>query len=97
MIDGHSFLPLLRGEVEEIRDWIFTDYRPGMPKKGIANASFAYDRSFKLYSDGRFYNLASDVREERPLRETELTSDAAAARATIQGVLQKMHVENSPP
>ena len=88
VIDGHSFLPLLRGDVEEIRDWVFYDYKPGFPN--IESARFARDRRFKLYADGRFYEVVNDVLEQSPLAEEELTEEAAGARAELQVVLDRM-------
>jgi arylsulfatase A-like enzyme len=88
VIDGRSFLPILRGEVEEVRDWIYTDYRPQFP--GMEDATYAQDRRFKLYNDGRFFDVPHDVFEERPLSAATLTKEAAAARETLQGVLDKM-------
>ncbi len=89
VIDGHSFLPLLRGEVEEIRDWIFTDYDSRISPNAKAER-FVRDRRFKLYADGRFFEVAKDVLEERPLPEEEITGEAAAARAALQAVLDQM-------
>ena len=88
VIDGHSFLPLLRGEVESIRDWIFCAYTPRWV--GLPNARFARDHRYKLYDDGRFFDLADDVLEERPLQPDALEANAAEARDRLQAVLNEM-------
>jgi arylsulfatase A len=85
-IDGKSFMPVLHGEVDGVRDWVFTDYRPRFP--GIPEATYARDRRFKLYDDGRLYDLANDILEEKPLETT--AADALAAKAALQAVLDTM-------
>ena len=87
-LDGHSLMPLLRGEVDEIRDWIFCDYTPRWVN--LPDARFARDRRYKLYADGRFYDISADVLEERPLIDHGLSASAAAARRRLESVLVEM-------
>ena len=88
VIDGRSFLPLLRGEAESIRDWIFCAYTPRWVE--LPDARFARDQRYKLYDDGRFYDLADDILEERALAPDALEASAAEARARLQAVLTEM-------
>lgn len=87
-LDGHSLMPLLRGEVDEVRDWIFCDYTPRWAN--LVDARFARDRRYKLYADGRFYDVSADVLEERPLPDSGLSTPAATAQRRLQTVLIEM-------
>jgi arylsulfatase A len=63
--DGVSFKPVLDGTADSARDTIFCYYEPkwGKAKKQV----WARTREHKLYSDGRFYHVPSDVLEENPI------------------------------
>jgi arylsulfatase A len=86
-IDGRSFLPVLRGEKESVREWTYCWYaRDG----GKAGSEFARDRRFKLYRDDRFYDVAADPLEETNLLAAgELSAEAVAARDALQKVLDR--------
>ena len=88
IIDGRSFLPVLRREVESIRDWIFCAYTPRWVN--LPDARFVRDHRYKLYDDGRFYDLADDVLEVRPMATDALDASADEARRRLQGVLDEM-------
>ncbi len=91
-IDGKSFLPRLRGEAGQPREWIFSHYdpRPGWDKKPYTRKRFARNKKFKLYEDGRLFDVPKDVLELRPLPAGELSADAANARRQLQRVLKSM-------
>jgi hypothetical protein len=48
---------------------------------------YAFDQRFKLYRTGQFYDLGADKMEKQDLASTALASDAAAAKAKLQGAL----------
>lgn len=87
--DGRSFLPQLRGERGRPREWLYMhhDPRPGWDKDRFRLERFARTQRFKLYDDGRLFDLSSDVLEEKPLSPDAQTKLAAAARAKLQKVL----------
>jgi len=90
-IDGRSFLPQLRGEPGTPRDWIFCHYDPRWNVPGKPGR-FAFDGQFKLYHDGRLFDVVADRSETSPLAdaaEIEATN-ASAARARLQIVLDSM-------
>jgi arylsulfatase A len=91
-IDGKSFLPRLRGEAGQPREWIFSHYdpRPGWDKKPYTRKRFARNKRFKLYEDGRFFDVPKDVLEARPLAAGEISGEAADARRQLQRVLKSM-------
>jgi arylsulfatase A len=93
-IDGHSFLPQLRGEAGQPRDWIYSFWAPLRPtqtakvgKRGAVEQAF--DREFKLYGIGEFYDLRSDPQEKHALKITDLTGTAAAGAKKLQGALDQ--------
>jgi arylsulfatase A len=51
--------------------------------------AFRYVRGlrYKLYSDGRFYDLTNDLHERQPIPRTAGSADADRARAALQDVL----------
>ncbi len=86
-IDGESFLPLLKGEPCDRRDWIYCWYsRSGKRKQAMI---FARTRRYKLYASGKFYDIEKDVLEQNPLPAEKLADEAARARKKLQAVLEK--------
>jgi len=67
-IDGFSFLPVLKGQVSSRRDSIFCYYW-GRGRDAKKTSSFVRNQNYKLYNDGRFYKIDSDVLEESPLQD----------------------------
>jgi arylsulfatase A len=76
-LDGQSFLPQLRGGTGRPREFMFCYYNP-RPEK-TQPVRFVRDTRWKLYGDGRFYDVANDVLERHPLAAGARTADAAAA------------------
>lgn len=66
--DGVSFLSALRGEEVVRRDWVQCTYTPYFGGNTV-NRRFVRDRQYKLYADGRFYHVPSDLLEEQTLME----------------------------
>lgn len=58
IIDGKSFLPILKGEKANVREWIFCDYDP--KGRDFPPRIFAQNKQFKLYADGSFYDVRND-------------------------------------
>ncbi len=86
-IDGRSFLPQLRGEPGTPRDGRYTWYNPsGGP---TAKFEFAHDQQFKLYADGKFFNVATDDLEKTPLDDAKLDDSAKAAKSKLQALLKQ--------
>lgn len=72
--DGQSFYKELLGQKDERRDWVYIDYnpRPGWHKNHLMPSTFVKGNRYKLYNDGRFYDVEKDKLEEEPL---EMLSD----------------------
>lgn len=84
-IDGHSFLPQLKGETGSPRKWIYSWYSP----RGEALREFAFDQKYKLYRSGQFFELTHDPGETKPLAVASLTSDAVGAAKNLQLALDQ--------
>ncbi len=84
--DGRSFLPQLLGQPGRPRDAIYCWYASdGGP---TARFEFALGTRYKLYRDGRFFDLAADPYESAaPLAVPALGGEAAAAAKSLQRVL----------
>jgi arylsulfatase A len=93
-LDGRSFLPQVRGQAGNPRDSIFCHYEP---RHGANNPKtrYAQDKRWKLYQDGKLYDLTADPDEKTPV------PGDAAARKKLQAVLDRMEAETpfatSPP
>ncbi len=83
VIDGRSFWPQLQGEPGEPRAWRYSWYGP----HDVLEGEFAATRNFKLYRDGRFFDLRADPEELLPMAEASLQAGSEAA--TAAGVLQQ--------
>lgn len=77
--DGISFAPLLFGEkrVRE-RPWVYIENRG---KRAVRSPRW------KLYGDGRFFDLQTDPLERKPLKITGVNAEALEARAELEEAL----------
>lgn len=98
VLDGRSFLPQIRGEAGNPREWVLVDHdpHPGWDKEKFTHERFARDQRFKLYGDGRLFDIPADVLEERAIPAGEGGPEAQAAREKLQEVLDRMVKEPAP-
>jgi arylsulfatase A len=82
-IDGRSFLPRLRGEKGDPRDWVFCHYQPYWGKQP---GQFVRTGRFKLYRDGRFFEIPGDLREENDIANQPT---GKSVRDTLQEFLER--------
>ncbi len=87
ILDGVSFAPQLCGKQGTPRDWIYSynDAIPGLEPDAVI---FARDQRWKLYNDGRLYDIPNDTLEENPI-----TEGGEKPRAKLQAVLDSMPSE----
>ena len=64
-LDGVSFAPQLHGKPGTPREWIYCYYNP-RPER-TQPARFVRNQRWKLYGDGRFYDVANDPEEKSPI------------------------------
>lgn len=85
-LDGQSFLPQLKGEKGNPREWIYCFYaRNG----GIKGQEFVRNQRYKLYRSGEFFDVANDDREKSPLAAGSLTEEQQAVRAKLQTAIDQ--------
>jgi len=90
-IDGKSFYPQIKGEKGTPRKWVFTHYNPiHSPEINKYAAEYFRDHRYKLYQDGRFYDLETDPEETTPIPEGKATAAAEAVRKTFQQQFAKL-------
>jgi len=91
--DGVSFAPQLLAQQEgtEKRDWSFFWYdpRPGWDKERFDRHVFALDKRYKLFSDGRLFDIAGEGCREVALDPDSLSPEADAAREKLQRVIDE--------
>ena len=87
-LDGHSFLPLLRGQGLSSREWIYSWYSPRQGAD-LTIREFAFNSRFKLYRTGEFFDLEQDIQEKHPLEVDSLTGDAASTAKLLQTALDQ--------
>lgn len=97
--DGLSFAPRLRGEAGPKRDWCFFWYdpRPGWDKEAYSRHIFALDHKYKLFSDGRMFDIRGEVFREVALNTNQLSAEAKQARTKLRAAIdQTMQPPLSP-
>jgi len=87
-VDGRSFEPQLMGETGNPREWVFCHYDPDWGN--FTRSRFARDQRWKLYDDGRLYDVPADPLEEHPLEPGSGGPEAAVARQRLQEVLDSL-------
>ena len=87
--DGVSFAPQLIGQNGTPRDSVFFWYdpRPGWDKASYTRQIFALDHRYKLFSDGRLFDVRGVGMREVALDAHNLTAEAAAAKRKLRGVI----------
>lgn len=90
MSDGTSFYPLLTGKKQNPRKTAFVHYDPrwGDRVNKFRN-QFAMTTDYKLYQDGKFFNISSDPREEKPLDQGSLNENEIKIKDKLEEELKK--------
>jgi arylsulfatase A-like enzyme len=87
--DGVSFVPALRGEKGHARDTAFFWYdpRPGWDKERFSRHIFALDHHYKLFSDGRLFDIQGEGFREELIAPADMSEEAKTAKAKLQSVI----------
>ena len=89
IIDGRSFLPQIRGQKGNPREWIFCHYtRDGgkeTPKR------FVRDKRWKLYHTGELFDVQADPLEQSPISPGGGGQQVTAARKRLQAALDSIN------
>lgn len=91
--DGVSFLKQLQGLPNTPRSWVFNHYQPFTDHPNGAKVTrWINNATYKLYdSTGRFYNIALDPAEKKPIKNAVMTSDEKALKKQFQNVMNTLH------
>jgi arylsulfatase A len=77
VLDGHSFVPQIRGETGTPRKWLYME---------LNGKSYARDARYKLTGDGQLFDMVKAPFKEIPVVD-ESTGSAANSRKELQAVL----------
>lgn len=81
-IDGHSFAARLTEGKQTTRQWTFAAAR---------GKHWVRDHKWKLYSDGRFFDVSNDPFEKTPVKDTDLSKKAAKAKTKLVAILKSLN------
>lgn len=93
VLDGESFLPQLRGGVGVPHKALFTHYEPRWNTWG--RSRYARTHQYKLYDDGRFYDVQADPLEQTPIpahTEPDIHATLQITLATMAGIEQPARI-----
>jgi len=86
-LDGQSFAGLLRGEVGPVRRWVFAEHK---------DQAFVKDDRWKLYDDGRLFDLASDPDEQRALDHAAVNDEVQTAHSALLQAFASLGLSLTP-
>ncbi len=94
-LDGKSFHSTLLGSKDHQREWVycFYDPRPGWDKDQFTELVFVRDRRYKLYDDGRLYDIQNDVLEENAILPSQDTGSTRQVRSKLYALLRENEVK----
>jgi len=87
LLDGRSFAAPLKGQPGTARDWVFCEHR---------GRRWVRTQRFKLYDDGRLFDMDGDPAERLAVAPDRQSPEAAAARTKLQSVLDSLATEPPP-
>lgn len=85
-IDGRSFLPQLNGQPGKPRDWVICHYEPYWNQ---VPGQFVRSSEYKLYRDGRFFNVPSDLDETNDLAEST-DENSQRVRGSLEALIKTL-------
>jgi len=89
--DGKSLRPLMVGEAYNEKKNIFISYKDRIYKDSDHEGSFCRNKRFKLYNDGRFFDLKLDVLERHPIlkksKHSDIRKELAECLSTRQAII----------
>ena len=83
-VEGRSFLPQLKGEKGSPRSWTYCWYDPLWGNLGQYKNQFVRNQRFKLYQDGRFFDIMNDALEQSALTSPSISE---SSRSSYQQLL----------
>jgi arylsulfatase A-like enzyme len=96
VLDGKSFANLLLGQGKSQRTWVFAEEfalpKPGGtdPSEEITGRKWLRNERWKLYNDGRMYDMSNDPLEEMPITKESDSEKGRVVRAHFEGVFKDL-------
>jgi len=87
-LDGRSFLPHLQGKPGQPRKWMYCYYCP-RPER-MKPVRFVRDQRWKLYGDGRFFDVQQDTLEQKVLDRSSLAGEPLKAYQKLRTAIESM-------
>ena len=94
-LDGRSILPVLRGQSTAEKPILYIHYDPRWGSINQWRGRMARTTRYKLFADGRFYDMESDPEEKSPLSRDSLSDSARSVQSELQSVLDAKEKEGS--
>ena len=88
--DGQSFLPQILGQSTTPRTHALCFYQPYWKFGGKNAGAFVRTDRFKLYADGRFYDIANDLDEANNLAGSYSGEQAMSAHKKLQKLIEQV-------
>jgi len=86
-VDGRSFLPQLQGKKGDPREWVFLHYQPYWNKEP---GQYVRTENFKLYRDGRYYEVPKDLQEAQDLSKGGASKKAKEVQRRLEAFLAEV-------
>lgn len=90
--DGTSIKPFLNDPKRQGREQIFIHYDPRWTKTGLTR--YVFDTRWKLYQDGRFFDLSNDPKEKSPITLANMTVTMKSHFTRLKNVIDDMPQSN---
>ncbi|MBO03543.1 MAG: arylsulfatase [Chloroflexi bacterium] len=89
VIDGQTFLPQLKGEDGDSREWMYFHFEP-MSGRVYRFARYIRTHQYKLYDDGRLFDINADPEEQSPFEASTDNEKRADVRAELAPIFDQM-------
>jgi len=86
--DGRSITPFLNDPDRKGREHIFIHYDPRWANEGLSR--YVFDTKWKLYEDGRFFDIIKDPSEITPIALTNMPTGTKSNYKRLKRVLDSM-------
>jgi len=90
ILDGKTFFPVLTGSASSSRDYVFNHFQPFISRDDRLER-YVQNDTYKLYDDGNFYNIVSDIEENSPIPPNQLTPQEVQIKNYFTQILSQMH------
>lgn len=88
--DGQSLVPLLKGNDSKARGWVFQSYNQATAGP---YRCFVRNKDWKLYADGRLFNVPNDWLEQTPIKSAESKPHRKELQSVLDRILKEMPEE----